>query len=280
MSKPPTRHSPPPRRADRRGASGAWRPAGPPRPRVEIAGDDRLLLYGSHAVEAALANPRRRITRAWMTENAVRRLEAALKARGIEPERVGPRDLDRRLGADTVHQGALIEAEDLPEVDLAELLAVEGATEGPLVVLDQVTDPHNVGAVLRSAAVFGARGLVMTRRHSPPLSGALAKAASGALDQVPIALVQNLAVALAAMREAGMAVIGLDGEAEVALEAAPFDRAVAVVLGAEGKGLRELTRERCTLLVRIGASGPLKSLNVSNAAAIALHFVAFRHGGG
>lgn len=253
-----------------------WRADRPPRPRTEIAGDDRLFLYGSHAVEAALANPRRTISRAWMTENAARRLETALSARSIEVERVSPRDLDRRLGADTVHQGALVEADPLPEVDLAALLGDADGPPGPIVVLDQVTDPHNVGAVLRSAAVFGARGLVMTRRHSPPLSGALAKAASGALDQVPIALVQNLAVALATLRESGAAVVGLDGEATVLLEEAPFGGPTAIVLGAEGKGLRELTRERCTLLVRIGARGPLKSLNVSNAAAIALHFAVYR----
>jgi 23S rRNA (guanosine2251-2'-O)-methyltransferase len=211
-----------------------------------------------------------------MTENAARRLETALAARSIEVERVTPRDLDRRLGADTVHQGALVEADPLPDVDLSVLLSDADAWTGPIVVLDQVTDPHNVGAVLRSAAVFGARGLVMTRRHSPPLAGALAKAASGALDQVPIALVQNLAVALTAIRESGAAVVGLDGDATVPLEEVPFKEPAAIVLGAEGKGLRELTRERCTRLVRIGASGPLKNLNVSNAAAIALYFAAYR----
>jgi 23S rRNA (guanosine2251-2'-O)-methyltransferase len=230
------------------------------------------ILFGIHAVEAALGNPRRRISQLHLTDNAEHRLRAVLAARPVPFERVLPRDLDRRLGADTVHQGALAEAEPLPEPTLGEL--AEGAGGRPMLMLDHVTDPHNVGAVLRSAAVFGASGLIMTRRHSPPLDGALAKAASGALEHVPVALVQNLARAVAELKELGVTVVGLDGDAPHRLEEMVWPARVALVLGAEGKGLRQLTRESCDRLVRIANDGPLASLNVSNAAAIALHWAA------
>jgi 23S rRNA (guanosine2251-2'-O)-methyltransferase len=232
-------------------------------------------LYGVHAVEAALHNPQRRVARLLLTENAEHRLRAVVAERQAAPERISPRDLDRLLGPDTVHQGALLETEPLEEPDLGELAAA-AETSGPLVVLDQVTDPHNVGAILRSCAVFGAAGLIMTRRHSPPLDGTLAKSASGALEHVPVALVQNLARAIAELRSGGVVVLGLDGEAEALIEDEPFRGAVAIVLGAEGKGLRELTRTSCDRLARIATAGPIASLNVSNAAAIALHLAACR----
>jgi len=233
---------------------------------------DHILIFGVHAVEAALSNPRRNIRRLCLTDNAERRLRGALTGRQITHERVLPRDLDRRLGADVVHQGALVETEPLREPTLAEV--AEGAGSRPLLMLDQVTDPHNVGAVLRSAAVFGAGGLVMTRRHSPPLDGALAKSASGALEHVPLVLVQNLARAIADLRAQGVTVIGLDGEATQGLEDMAWPAGVALVLGAEGKGLRQLTRESCDRLARIATDGTFASLNVSNAAAIALHWAA------
>ena len=249
--------------------------AGPARHRGTPAeADTQTLIWGMHPVEAALANPARRVVRLWLTENAAQRLSAAVAARAILPERVSPKDLDRRLGPDTVHQGALLEAEPLADVDLGELVAAAG--KGPLIVLDQVTDPHNVGAILRSCAVFGASGLVMTGRHSPPLGGALAKAASGALDLVPVALVQNLSRALAELADERIATIGLDGEAPGLLEDAPLAGPVAIVLGAEGKGLRRLTRDTCRHVCRIVTTGPIASLNVSNAAAVALHLVAMR----
>lgn len=245
-------------------------------PRDTRETDDRML-FGIHAVAAALDNPARRVRRLLATENAERRLAEQIAARKLAVERVRPKDLDRLLGADTVHQGIAIEADPLPEPELADLIARAGATEsGPLIVLDQVTDPHNVGAILRSAAVFGAAGLLTTRRHSPPLNGTLAKSASGALELVPVCLVQNLSRAIDELKGAGVRVIGLDGEGETLLEDAPFDGPVALVLGAEGKGLRQLTRESCHHLCRIGTSNLLASLNVSNAAAISLHLAAMR----
>jgi 23S rRNA (guanosine2251-2'-O)-methyltransferase len=236
------------------------------------AGTGPVHIFGIHAVEAALGNARRTIHRLYLTDNAEHRLGAALATRQLPHERVLPKDLDRRLGPDTVHQGALAEAEPLDEPTLAELAA--GAGGRPLIILDQVTDPHNVGAILRSAAVFGAGGLVMTRRHSPPLDGTLAKSASGALEYVPLALVQNLARAVAELKEVGFTVIGLDGEATETLEQGTWTGQLALVLGAEGRGLRQLTRESCDRLVRIATDGALASLNVSNAAAIALHWAA------
>jgi 23S rRNA (guanosine2251-2'-O)-methyltransferase len=211
--------------------------------------------------------------RAVATENAAQRLAPLLAKRGLEPEPAIPRDLDRLLGADAVHQGVLLEAEALPPVALDEV-----DRNGILLVLDQVTDPQNVGAALRSAAAFGAAGLVMTERHSPPLMGALAKAASGALDIVPIVLVKNLSQALAELGERGVLRVGLAEGADNTLESAPLPRPLALVLGAEGKGLRQLTREHCDLLCRISTQSTLASLNVSNAAAVALHWASLKTG--
>lgn len=233
-----------------------------------------MQLFGVHAVEAALRNASRPVLRLLMTENAEHRLAEAVAARHAMPERVSPRDLDRLLGEDTVHQGVLLETELLDEPDIPTLAA--RADAGPLIVLDQVTDPHNVGAILRSAAVFGAAGLVMTRRHSPPLDGALAKSASGALELVPVAPVQNLARAIAELKEHGCLTLGLDGTAETRIEDEPLTGRVALVLGAEGKGLRELTRTSCDRLVHIATNGPIASLNVSNAAAISLHYASWK----
>ena len=241
-----------------------------PAPSHRDGDDGPVRLYGIHAVAAALANPARTIGRLLLTDNAEHRLAEAIAARKAKPQKVTPRDLDRLLGADTVHQGALLETADLEEPTL-EALAASCATSGPLIVLDQVTDPHNVGAILRSAAVLGASGLIMTRRHSPPLAGALAKAASGGLDVVPVVLVGNLARTMEELAELGVRRIGLDGDGEVTIDEAGLSGAVALVLGAEGKGLRRLTRESCDVLARIPAAGAFGSLNVSNAAAVALY---------
>ena len=235
-----------------------------------VADDGPTRIFGIHSVEAALLNPARKILRLLLTENAEKRLEAALAKREIEHQSVHPRDLDRLLGDDTVHQGALLESEPLAEVSIEDL-AERARQGGPIVVLDQVTDPHNVGAIMRSAAAFGASGLIMTKRNSPPLSGALAKSASGALEHVPVALVPNLAQALGKLGDLAVMRIGLDGEATALVEDQDLKSGVALVLGAEGKGLRRLTRELCDHLCRITTGGALQSLNVSNAAAIALH---------
>lgn len=228
-----------------------------------------IRLFGLHAVEAALKNPNRRILRLLLTENAERRIREAIGEIGPPIEQVSPRDLDKLLGADTVHQGAALETEPLPEPDWRDL--AESANGRPLIVLDQVTDPHNVGAILRSSAAFGASGLVMTRRHSPPLNGVLAKSASGALELIPVALVANLARALDELKDAGFTVVGLDGQGEQTIEALDWSQPTALVMGSEGKGLRELTRKTCDCLARITTDDTLASLNVSNAAAIALH---------
>jgi 23S rRNA (guanosine2251-2'-O)-methyltransferase len=248
----------------------------PTTPRVPRPGGEtenrQTLIFGIHAVAAALANRNRVVRRLQLTDNAELRLREVLAARQLTHERVLPRDLDRRLGAETVHQGALLESEPLAEMTLAEL--ADRAQGRPMIVLDQVTDPHNVGAVLRSAAVFGAAGLVMTRRHSPPLDGALAKSASGALELVPTVLVQNLARAVAELKALHIIVIGLDGDAPALLEDLAWPQRAALVLGAEGRGLRQLTRASCDQLCRIATDGVITSLNVSNAAAIALHLAA------
>jgi 23S rRNA (guanosine2251-2'-O)-methyltransferase len=263
----------------RQGPANQGRTAPPPegrgarnRPQGLASGADTAMLYGYHAVAAALANPHRTIQRLLVSEGAAQRLAEAIEARTLKPEIVEPRDLDRLLGADAVHQGMALVANFLPEPSLESLCAT--STDGPaplILVLDQVTDPHNVGAILRSASVFGVRGIIMTRVHSPPLSGVLAKAASGALEHVPVVLVTNLARAMEELADRGVTRLGLDGDAPNTLEAQKVDGPAALVLGAEGKGLRRLTRENCDVLCRISTFGALGSLNVSNAAAVALH---------
>jgi 23S rRNA (guanosine2251-2'-O)-methyltransferase len=223
------------------------------------------LLWGYHSVHAALSNPRRKVLRLLATENGWRRLEEAGVPARIAPEIVRAGEIDRLVPEDAVHQGLLLEAAVLPPLDEESL-----PLEGVLVVLDQVTDPHNVGAVLRSAAAFGAIALMTTNRHSPEATGVLAKAASGALDHVPLALVRNLADALERLKARGFQVVGLDSEAEADFETVPMRAPLALVLGAEGKGLRQRTAETCDALARLDLPGPIKSLNVSNAAALAL----------
>jgi 23S rRNA (guanosine2251-2'-O)-methyltransferase len=223
-------------------------------------------------VTAALTNPARRIRKLWATENAVRRLADEGIALPTEPELVRPDAIAARLSPDAVHQGLLAEADPLPAPALEELPAA-----GIVLVLDQITDPHNVGAILRTAAAFAVAAIVTTARHSPEATGVLAKSASGALEHVPIVIVQNLARALAALKEQGVLVVGLDSDAPEDLAAIRLSLPLALVLGAEGKGLRQGTKAACDRLARLDLPGAIKSLNVSNAAALSLYVATREH---
>lgn len=240
-------------------------------------------LFGLHAVRDALANPARTRLRLVVTKNAADRLAEAIAAAGMTPEIADPRRFPVPLDPGSVHQGAALEVRAL-DWGALEAVCHPAARPGPatVVLLDRVTDPHNAGAVLRSAEVFGARAVIAPARHAAPETGALAKAASGALERQPYLRVQNLARAMTTLREMGYALFGLDGAApdtlEAALEGAGAGGPVGLVLGAEGPGLREGTRAACDRLVRIDAAGGFGSLNVSNAAAVALYAAARRGG--
>jgi 23S rRNA (guanosine2251-2'-O)-methyltransferase len=227
----------------------------------------RPRLWGKHAVAAALDNPQRKVLRAWATRDAA----AAMQFPGEVPLTLAEApDLGRMVPSDAPHQGLVIEVEPLEDAWLDGIL--HGAGErSVLLVLDQVTDPHNVGAILRSAAAFGAIGIVTQDRHSPPESGVVAKAASGALERVPWARVVNLARALEEIGEAGFWRIGLAGDSDTDLKDALGSPRIALVLGAEGAGLRPNTREHCDSLARLPITSAVESLNVSNAAAVALY---------
>jgi 23S rRNA (guanosine2251-2'-O)-methyltransferase len=235
--------------------------------------DGPAILYGWHTVTMALANPQRRIRKLLLTENAARRLAEENIETPIAPEIVRPGQIDQRLGPDAVHQGLLAEADPLPSPDIETL-----AQEGMVLVLDQITDPHNVGAIMRSAAAFAVKAIVTTARHSPEATGVLAKAASGALELVPLVTVQNLARALNELNDRGFMTVGLDSEGSADLGAVALRQPLALVLGAEGKGLRQLTRETCSVVARLDMPGAIKSLNVSNAAVLALYVGANRLG--
>ncbi len=228
---------------------------------------NRPRFWGKHAVAAALDNPERKVLRAWATHEAAGFMDFP---KDVPVTMADVADLGRLVPHDAPHQGVVIEVAPLEELWLADLLADAGERSA-LLVLDQVTDPHNVGAILRSAAAFGALGIVTQDRHSPPESGALAKAASGALERVPWIRVVNLARALEEIAEAGFWRIGLAGDAETELKEALGPPRVALVLGAEGPGMRSNTREHCDALARLPMSDVVESLNVSNAAAVALY---------
>jgi 23S rRNA (guanosine2251-2'-O)-methyltransferase len=228
---------------------------------------NRPRLWGRHAVAAALDNPARTVLRAWATREAAAVLQFP---KDLPVTFAEAPDLGRLVPSDAPHQGVVIEAEPLEDAWLDGLLR-EAGERATLLVLDQVTDPHNVGAILRSAAAFGAIGIVTQDRHSPPESGVIAKAASGALERVPWVRVVNLARALEEIGEAGFWRIGLAGDAETALAEALGPPRVALVLGAEGPGLRHNTREHCDALARLPITDSIESLNVSNAAAVALY---------
>ena len=252
------------------------------RARREEAG--ALWLFGLHAVRDALTNPARRKLRLVVTRNAADRLAEAVAASGMAAELVDPRRFAAPLDPQSVHQGAALEVEPLDWGSVSEVCAPgrEAGREAPVVLLlDRVTDPHNVGAILRSAEVFGARAVIAPRRHAAPETGALAKAASGALERQPYLRVPNLAGAMQSLREMGYAIVGLDGAAEG--ELGPVlggfaGRPLALALGAEGPGMRQLTGKLCDRTARIPAAGGFGSLNVSNAAAVALYAAAGRSG--
>ena len=228
---------------------------------------NRPRLWGKHAVSAALDNPRRKVLRAWTTREAAGFMQFPKEVAVTLAE--AP-DLGRLVPSDAPHQGVVIEVEPLDDMWIDDLLT-QASDRSLLLVLDQVTDPHNVGAILRSAAAFGAIGIVTQDRHSPPESGVVAKAASGALERMPWVRVVNLARALEEIGEAGFWRIGLTGDSDTDLKEALGPPRVALVLGAEGPGLRPNTREHCDALARLPISETVESLNVSNAAAVALY---------
>ena len=228
---------------------------------------NRPRFWGKHAVAAALDNPDRKVLRAWATREAAGFMQFP---KDIPVTLAEAPDLGRLVPSDAPHQGVVVEVEPLEEAWLDDVLA-DAPERAVLLVLDQVTDPHNVGAILRTAAAFGAVAIVTQDRHSPPESGALAKAASGALERVPWVRVVNLARALEQIGEAGFWRIGLAGEAETDLKDALGPPRVALVLGAEGPGMRQNTREHCDALARLPITDAIESLNVSNATAVALY---------
>ena len=228
---------------------------------------NRPRFWGRHAVAAALDNPQRKVAKAWATRDAAAFMQFP---KDLAVTLADVADLGRLVPGDAPHQGVVVEVEPLEEVWLDDLLT-DAPEPAVLLVLDQVTDPHNVGAILRSAAAFGAIGIITQDRHSPPESGALAKAASGTLETVPWVRTVNLARALDDIAEAGFWRIGLAGDAQMDLKEALGPKRVALVLGAEGPGLRPNTREHCDAIARLPISSAVESLNVSNAAAVALY---------
>jgi 23S rRNA (guanosine2251-2'-O)-methyltransferase len=250
------------------GRAGKLRP-GPRRgaPRDPYA----AVLYGWHTVKAALENPQRRFHRILATEAAIRRLTEDSVPFPIAPTPAHPEDIAAAAGASVVHQGLYAEADALESPELEDVVG-----GGIVLALDQVTDPHNFGAILRSAAAFCVKAVVTTERHSPQASGALAKAASGALEYVPVVTVVNLARALDELRDLNTLLVGLDSGGDADLAAMPLAAPLALVIGAEGKGLRHLTRARCDVIARLAMPGRITSLNVSNATAVALYVASAR----
>ena len=245
----------------RRGHRPSQAPAGRPR------------FWGRHAVTAALANPERMVRKVWATREALTGFSIPSTIPVVFADVT---DLARLVPGDAPHQGLVIEVDPLEDIWLGDLLEQGADDRRPLLVLDQVTDPHNVGAILRSAAAFNALGIVTPDRHAPPESGTIARAASGALEVVPWVRVVNLARALEEIAEAGFWRVGMTGEATQTLSEAMGQQRVALVLGAEGEGMRQNTAAHCDELAKLPISDQVESLNVSNAAAVALYAVAAR----
>ena len=248
--------------------------------KARVEAKETVWLFGLHAVRDALMNPAREKLRLVVTKNAADKLAEAIDLSGMEPELVDPRKFEVPIDPASVHQGAALEVRPLNWGRLADV-AISGEGLPLVVLLDRVTDPHNVGAVLRSAEVFGARAVIAPRHHSAPETGALAKTASGALERQPYLRVTNLADAMLELKDAGYVLVGLDGDGDVELPAALESlgkRPVALVLGAEGPGLRDKTRDTCDIIARIPFTGAFGSLNVSNAAAVGLYAASQRLG--
>lgn len=240
----------------------------------KAAKQETVWLFGLHAVRDALLNPVRDRLQLVVTKNAADKLSAAIEASGMVPEICNPRKFNAPLDPGSVHQGAALEVKPLNWGTLEEVALAKNDLPPRLVLLDQVTDPHNVGAILRSAEVFGANAVIGTQRHSAPETGALAKTASGALERQPYLRLRNLADTINELQALGYIVLGLDGTAEKTIEVAlsnHMTRPVAMVLGAEGSGLRQRTKDTVDDLVRIDFASNFGSLNVSNAAAVALY---------
>lgn len=242
------------------------------------SGDGTLWLFGTHAVVAALENDQRKTKRLLITKDAAKGLEESGKAGLLhgktlpDAELVTRRDLDELLGEGAVHQGIALQVLPLPDLSIEELRDRTAESERALVVvLDQPSDPHNVGAVIRSAAGFGADAVLMPDRNAPPETAVMAKSACGALERMPIVRVGNMARSLDILREAGYWITGLDGQGEKTVAEADFSGKTVLVFGAEGPGLRRLTRESCDFLVRIPISSAIESLNLSNAVAVTLY---------
>ncbi|MFN4212289.1 MAG: TrmH family RNA methyltransferase, partial [Devosia sp.] len=219
----------------------------------------------------ALRNPKRRFHRLLATENALKRLQEEVGELPIEPVLVRPSEIDRLLTPDSVHQGLYLVCDPLPSPDLDSL-----PNDAVVLALDQITDPHNVGAILRSAAAFGAAAVIVTIRHSPAATGVLAKSASGALEHVPLIAVRNLGDALQELGKRGFQRIGFDSDGETSFDSIELRRPLVMVMGAEGKGLRQRSRELCDHVARLEVPGSITSLNVSNATAIALYVASRR----
>lgn len=246
--------------------------------KTAIPPSSSLWLYGTHACIAALKNPKRNVLQALVTANAMEGLHQKNLSFAVlrQCKVVTPREVDTALPPGSVHQGIALKVSPLPSLSLESLL--EEHPTGPLVILDQVTDPQNIGAILRSAAAFGAAAVLLTDRNAPLESGTVAKAASGALEVVPLVRLPNLAKAMETLKTHGYWCIGLDGYAEETLNKAFDFPKVALLLGAEGKGLRRLTKDTCDLLVKLPMSDKVESLNVSNAAAVMLYALACGNG--
>jgi 23S rRNA (guanosine2251-2'-O)-methyltransferase len=242
--------------------------------RPSVAPSNRPRIWGRHPVAAALANPERKVRRVWGTREALAAFGGFPSDIPVTYAEVA--DLGRMVPNDAPHQGVVIEVDPLPDIWLGDLLELSEGNSRPLVILDQVTDPHNIGAVLRSCAAFDALGLITQDRHAPPESGTIARSASGALEVVPWVRVVNLARALEEIAEAGFWRVGLTGAAKQTLGQAIGTARIALVLGAEGEGMRQNTEAHCDELAKLPISGKVESLNVSNAAAIALYAVATR----